>query len=300
LRARSPMGVIRRSLECWKLRGGINGGLGNLSMFALSCDTPYYIQQDEWSCGYRNYQMLFGGLVMMNHYSKWKPPDEDLEGESSARNVQRSLQSDSGTEENPTVEDLQKQLEGAWLEGFDPTGCKLFQPEGVLGTKKWIGVTEIWALLSSSGLVCKIVDFEVQVGSAAGDRVLQWLSQYFFEEAVPEQDICESRGWGLAWVAAEGTKPPVHLQHHSHSRMVVGCTKINDELFLILFDPAKHHEIVVDPMVNCLELLLVSAADLNVNDQYQLVHVLPNLPPGPLSESEKASIKDPNRNLYKH
>mmetsp|Transcript_79987 Transcript_79987/g.159678 ORF Transcript_79987/g.159678 Transcript_79987/m.159678 type:complete len:83 (-) Transcript_79987:220-468(-) len=82
--------------------------------------------------------------------------------------------------------------------------------------------------------------------------------------------------------------------------MVVGCTKINDELFLILFDPAKHHEIVVDPMVNCLELLLVSAADLNVNDQYQLVHVLPNLPPGPLSESEKASIKDPNRNLYKH
>jgi len=147
--------------------------------------------------------------------------------------------------------------------------------------------------------VCKIVDFEVQEGTFAGDRVLQWLSQYFLDEAVSDLEICESYGWGLAWMAAAGTKPPVHLQHHSHSRTVVGATKIDNELFLIVLDPAKHHEIDVNPKGNCLELL-VSASDLSVNDQYQLVHVLRNLPAGSLSESEEASMKDPNRNLFKH
>jgi len=193
LRARSPMGVIRRNLEVRRLQGGtatatatvpvssnktatatVGGGgssssstssKGNLSMFSLSCDTPYYLQQDEWSCGYRNFQMLFGGLVMINEDSKWKPTDEESansltqSAETSlpsdfSQSAERSLPSDFGTlvmhaqrgfssgtelEENPTVEDLQRQLERAWLQGFDPEGCEMFKPEGVLGTKKWIG-----------------------------------------------------------------------------------------------------------------------------------------------------------------
>jgi len=105
---------------------------------------------------------------------------------------------------------------------------------------KWIGIIEVWAILSNMGLSCKIVDFEVQEGSEAGDRVLKWLSLYFLDEAVLEQEVSESRSCGLAWMAAAGTKPPVYLQYNSLSKTCVGVAKINNELSAIMLDPAKH------------------------------------------------------------
>jgi hypothetical protein len=48
----------------------------------------------------------------------------------------------------PSVLKLQKLLEAAWSEGFDQMGCAQLNGK-VVKTQKWIGATEIVALLSS-------------------------------------------------------------------------------------------------------------------------------------------------------
>lgn len=58
----------------------------------------------------------------------------------------------------PDVAALQAWLEIAWEAGFDPEGAEQLQCK-VLGTRKWIGTTEVAALLRYSGLKAKIIDF---------------------------------------------------------------------------------------------------------------------------------------------
>ena len=48
----------------------------------------------------------------------------------------------------PSVYKIQLLLESAWQKGFDPAGCAQLQAT-VVGTRKWIGATDITAFLSS-------------------------------------------------------------------------------------------------------------------------------------------------------
>lgn len=51
----------------------------------------------------------------------------------------------------PSVYRLQQLIEYAWAAGFDEAGCR--QLGGTLvGTRKWIGATEIFAVLSFLGV----------------------------------------------------------------------------------------------------------------------------------------------------
>jgi len=59
----------------------------------------------------------------------------------------------------PSIPRLQEMIEYAWSCGFDQRGRE--QLGGALSnTRKWIGATEAFVLLSSLGLHCKIIDFE--------------------------------------------------------------------------------------------------------------------------------------------
>jgi len=47
----------------------------------------------------------------------------------------------------PSVYRLQQLIEYAWAAGFDEAGCRQLGGK-LVGTRKWIGATEIYALLS--------------------------------------------------------------------------------------------------------------------------------------------------------
>mmetsp|Transcript_44436 Transcript_44436/g.89757 ORF Transcript_44436/g.89757 Transcript_44436/m.89757 type:complete len:456 (-) Transcript_44436:43-1410(-) len=318
LKARSPLEAIKislllrlqgghaehdRSVSC-RAGGGGGGGceLGDKQKtFGLSGITPYFPQTDIWSSGYRNLQMLLGALVILNQDKLTIDRVDHGEAEESLDclpDLTALLMDDQGKFGKLSVNDLQLLLQRAWDDGFDSKGKVLYsgvplEPKGVFETTKWIGVIEVWAILSNMGLSCKIVDFEVQEGSVAGDRVMRWLSQYFLDEAVPEHEVCESRSFGLAWMAAAGMKPPIYLQDDSFSKTIVGVARDSlNSLYVIMLDPAKH--VRTDSIKQ--GSYLVSADDMRVHGQYQLLHVLP----GYRQKNERdASMKDPDRDVWK-
>lgn len=51
----------------------------------------------------------------------------------------------------PSIPQLQSMVEGAWKEGLDPQGAAHFQ-QRLLGTRAWIGATEIFSLLTFLGI----------------------------------------------------------------------------------------------------------------------------------------------------
>ena len=53
----------------------------------------------------------------------------------------------SGTLKIPSIPKLQQLIEAAWSQGFDPQGKEQLQK--LVHTRKWIGATEICAVLSS-------------------------------------------------------------------------------------------------------------------------------------------------------
>jgi len=50
----------------------------------------------------------------------------------------------------PSVYRLQQLIENAWSAGFDETGCRQLDGQ-LVGTRRWIGATEIYAVLSFLG-----------------------------------------------------------------------------------------------------------------------------------------------------
>jgi hypothetical protein len=84
------------------------------------------------------------------------------------------------------------------------------------------------------------VDFGEVEGTVAAQRTMGWLGQYFLSEADRGDAHEPCLQWGVEWESASHGKPPIILQHHSHSRTVIGYLKMtNGDNFLIVLDPAK-------------------------------------------------------------
>ena len=82
-------------------------------------------------------------------------------------------------------------LERAWREGFDVEGGQQLGNR-VVGTTKLVGATEAHALLSSLGFRCRVVDFDGGCANgnpgSPGERVVEWLGHYFFDDEDDEDD----------------------------------------------------------------------------------------------------------------
>ena len=97
----------------------------NHSTSSSSCPIPYnrqplhYLQNDNWSCGYRNLQMLISG--MMPTLSGVFP---------------------GGV---PCIEEIQRTMEELWGRGYD---CRNAEHHGrsLVGKKTWIGTVEVWCV----------------------------------------------------------------------------------------------------------------------------------------------------------
>ncbi|XP_065676119.1 zinc finger-containing ubiquitin peptidase 1 isoform X1 [Hydra vulgaris] len=172
-------------------------GVVGVKTFKLCCNVTHFgisIADRGWGCGYRNIQMLISSLFEHDQY-KLKETMPDI----------------------PSIPKIQALIEKAWSEGYDPTGKE--QLDGKLqGTRKWIGTTEVCALLRSLKLKAQIVDFH-KPNENLHVLMMEWICDYF----------------------QNGLKLPLYLQHQGHSRLCIGIEEHKDkECFLLLLDPSTN------------------------------------------------------------
>ncbi|XP_078398362.1 zinc finger-containing ubiquitin peptidase 1 isoform X5 [Cetorhinus maximus] len=133
----------------------------------------------------------------------------------------------------PCIPKIQSMIEEAWKDGFDPQGAAHFQNK-LQGTRAWIGATEIYSLLTFLRINCQIVDFHHPTGpSDTHPRLFEWLRQFYSSG----RDAGPRLQPKVIWT----NKPPIYLQHHGHSRTIIGIEERNNgKLCLLIFDPGNH------------------------------------------------------------
>ena len=84
---------------------------------------------------------------------------------------------------DPGVRRLQGWIEEAWGNGYDADGRRQLKGK-VLGTRKWIGTSDLYAMFSFKGIPCKLYDFPKPKDGAKGPRsahiaLQEWVKAYF-------------------------------------------------------------------------------------------------------------------------
>ncbi|OXG77798.1 hypothetical protein C349_05048 [Cryptococcus neoformans var. grubii Br795] len=185
-----------------------------------------------WGCGYRNALMSLTSLLSIPSY------------------VPLFSKSTNGAE--PGVRRVQGWIEEAWEEGYDPEGKQQLGGT-VLGRRKWIGPSDLYAMFTYKGIPCVIYDFpkpkNPKDGSkAAYIRLQQWVKDYFNESTESPSngsafDVLMRSGEnsaGRGEVVRVSNRFPLILQHSGHSRTIVGYEEnARGDVNLLLFDPGK-------------------------------------------------------------
>uniref|UniRef100_A0A8D1MXB3 Zinc finger-containing ubiquitin peptidase 1 n=1 Tax=Sus scrofa TaxID=9823 RepID=A0A8D1MXB3_PIG len=205
-----------------------------------------------WGCGYRNFQMLLSSLLQNDAYG-------DCLKDMSV----------------PCIPKIQSMIEDAWKEGFDPQGASQLNNR-LQGTKAWIGACEVYTLLTSLRIKCRIIDFHKSTGPlGTHPRLFEWILNYYSSEREGSPKVvCTS-------------KPPIYLQHQGHSRTIVGIEeRKNRTLCLLIFDPGwpsrdMQKFLKQDMEASSLKQLRKFVGNLK-HKQYQIVAV-----EGVLSSEEK-------------
>ncbi|KAI9209620.1 peptidase family C78-domain-containing protein [Polychytrium aggregatum] len=248
-----PMSMIFRVLVAnMRLKAQLGTSVAVLShpKTQIHCTDPSV--DKKWGCGYRNLQMLLSCLLGIPEYAdafRDKPRLTTL------------------SSEVPTVFELQRWIEEAWFLGFDQEGGRQLH-NCLYKTRKWIGATEIAALLLSVGIRPELVDFYKPSGPSGGHpKLMDYVQNYYGSD--------ETRG-----VPVFTAKPPLYLQHQGHSRTIVGIeTTRRGDRSLIVLDPGKR---IPDQLLNRdnfsipevfrpLKLLRVTEDMLKEHQQYQIV-----------------------------
>eukprot|EP01083_Nonionella_stella_P081891 225830_1 len=171
------------------------------------CDSTldYYYRawrDQSWGCGFRNLQTLTSVLVKRPEYA------EIFDGAGSV----------------PPIEFLQRCLDYAHAQGFDPGGFE--QLSFVQGTDTWVGAVDQCALLRSYGIRANVNNFELSDSTHSHTAMLEWVWEYFV-----------SRNQGPA---EDRFVPPLYLQHLGHSRTIVGATRDakTGVIRLVILDPS--------------------------------------------------------------
>ena len=168
------------------------------------------VQQQEWTCGYDNLHAVIKalGAAMRGAVPIDLGPASDHPG------------------------GLQRAVEAAWAEGFDPSGAAQYGRCGLIGTTgraAWIGAAE--QLVTLYHLRFKAFIIEVHGGAPTGAAV--WTAV--------RSILSQSRQRRIPTV-------PILLQHEGHSRTILGvttvCGKLSRTPSLVLRDPLDGPAIV--------------------------------------------------------
>ncbi|BEI80265.1 hypothetical protein CcaverHIS002_0107940 [Cutaneotrichosporon cavernicola] len=184
----------------------------------------------SWGCGYRNAEMTIASLLML--------PNSPY----------TSLFSGDG---EPGIRAIQEWINEAWRERYDLPGRAQFKGE-IMGTSKWIGPSDLYAMFSYLGVPCTIYDFpkpsDRPIPTKANPEpsyalLLRWVQQYFEAD---DSDLDED-GDANSDDLLRPTSPvrisdrlPLMLQHNGHSRTIVGYeVDLRGQVKLLLLDPGK-------------------------------------------------------------
>jgi hypothetical protein len=183
-----------------------------------------------WGCGFRNIQMLISSLLgstlyrgilsdVLSQTNGNNNQQRQVKGNGSSSSS-RSVDAGDGGSCMPSIPRLQAAIEAAWRQGFDAAGAEQLGHR-LADTRKWIGATEVYTLLTSWGLDAQIVDFHRPTGERGTHPLLvDWAWAYF------------SGGRGA-------TRPPLYLQHQGHSQTIAGVERMaNGSIKLLILDPS--------------------------------------------------------------
>lgn len=238
------------------------------SFLCCSCPTLQHIQQkDNWSCGFRNIQMMLTALVPLLHRDH---PFFKL---------QCYRQSDE-LMLLPSLLDLQQGLEAAWREGWDPKGKEFYGGRifGLTHKQAEIGAIEARTLLASWGIDSLVVQF---LRTPKSRRLLGPFCAAYFScetEHLMSQEAgqlvlgrVERSGARRSTEKASPVRLPLYLQWKGHSVTVVGVefNSRKEVENLLLFDPRNHGESIrrtLSSSVPNLSTLRISCAELAKRD----------------------------------
>ncbi|KAF5324490.1 hypothetical protein D9611_004483 [Ephemerocybe angulata] len=192
---------------------------GEIRKAVLCYDKTIYVQKElwnaSWGCGYLNFLMACAVLMVQPFEPMYFPLlDEPIP---------------------PGIRNLQQWIEIAWDAGFDPEGKE--QLTKLMGTRQWIGTSDIWVALSSRGIPAELVDFDSTKGNGV-QTLVDWTVNYFTPKT-KASDTPRS-----AFDALKGSNAvvstdimPFILQHSGHSRLIVGYeTDKQGKVNLLTFD----------------------------------------------------------------
>ncbi|GEM12023.1 zinc finger with UFM1-specific peptidase domain protein [Rhodotorula toruloides] len=201
---------------------------------------------------YKNAQMVFSAFRHLPQYA------------------QGSTTAAHDTTPIPPIRTWQETIEQAWKEGYDADGAEHFGGR-LIGSRKWIGTTEVYTALTYMGVNAVIVDFpksEPGSGVVTNKALVKWILDYFRSPSSPASSFSSAQGAptnAFALLSAsQGTsihltgKQPLYLQHKGHSRTVVGvevgksvnagagaggrgraASEGEEEVWLLVFDPGR-------------------------------------------------------------
>ncbi|KAL3801786.1 hypothetical protein HJC23_001182 [Cyclotella cryptica] len=217
----------------------------------------HYTQNDKWSCGFRNLQMIISSML-----PRFSPIFPD------------------GV---PLINELQMSFELLWAEGFDRDGARHHNSKmvGKTGKISWIGAVEVWSYLSFRGIDSTIVQFANNSKNRSAIGSFVWA--YFARLVGPK---CECHDWHARLTSYQYAKEllqaanqirrsdsgetpcllscnctllPLYLQWLGHSVTIVGIRRERlitsngipgIRYHLIVFDPQKSGETLRSKLSN--------------------------------------------------
>ncbi|KAJ3187596.1 hypothetical protein HK101_009313 [Irineochytrium annulatum] len=175
----------------------------------------------NWGCGYRCSQMMMSAL---RGHDKLEGFRDELEAKKSLAGFGEE------TEGIPSVEGLQVLLEAGWKDGFDNEGSQQLG-KSVKNSTKWIGVTDVAAILRYLGVRAEIHDFPkwTQQKGEGHPALIDFVEAYFdgFSAAALKR-AGASTGWPAKWnrKKKDGVfvtkRMPLFCQYKGHSIVIVG------------------------------------------------------------------------------
>ncbi|GAA5856437.1 hypothetical protein JCM8547_008743 [Rhodosporidiobolus lusitaniae] len=182
-----------------------------------------------WGCGYKNAQMIFSSLRHLPCYASLFSPTSPSSSLSAPGDRFMPI---------PTIREFQEITEKAWGAGQDPVGRSHFNGH-LVGSRRWIGTTEVYTVLVWMGVNVKMVDFPKMPAGGEGTHqaLVRWITNYFSSPAqTPSSSASTSstpstsppRNAFSVLQSSGGSsihltrKQPLYLQHRGHSRTVVG------------------------------------------------------------------------------
>jgi len=200
----------------------------------------YITQNDKWSCGFRNLQMILGSLILLSNHN----------------NLSRCLSTITTV---PSVNQLQSYMEASWKEGYDAKGAKHFNNR-IRGRKSKIGAMEVSSLLAYLSIDSTVIQFIAcnESRSALGKFVWAYFNRscrYQFSLSSENAELSTAASFEvvhhLLSLPSNSSNDrleccnnfllPLYLQWQGHSVTIVGIEKARDgnNFDLLVFDPSK-------------------------------------------------------------